>query len=186
MAKLVWRVKLIAELGSGIVSETEVARIERDDFAVAETVGLTLDEGKRLTAATRAEIVRAQVTTMGERFRWCEHCGAKLSSKGYYPATFRSAFGDVGVRIRRLHACSCRPGPRAEELSGVARHWRYRARAGLDHGEICRTRAIRPGRSSAVRTPPDWRCNERQHRAKSYRARRRDGSKAHPARHANA
>ena len=24
------------------------------------------------------------------------------------PATFRSAFGDVGVRIRRLHACSCR------------------------------------------------------------------------------
>jgi hypothetical protein len=29
MAKLVWRVKLIAELGSGIVSETEVARIER-------------------------------------------------------------------------------------------------------------------------------------------------------------
>ena len=110
MAKLVWRVKLIAELGSGIVSETEVARIERDDFAVAETVGLTLDEGKRLTAATQAEIVRVQVTTMGERFRWCEHCGAKLFSKGYYPATFRSAFGDVGVRIRRLHACSCRSG----------------------------------------------------------------------------
>ena len=48
MAKLVWRVKLISELGSGILSETEVARIERDDFAVAETVGLTLDEGKRL------------------------------------------------------------------------------------------------------------------------------------------
>ena len=90
------------------VPASEVARIERDDFAVAETVGLTLDEGKRLTAATQAEIVRAQVTTMGERFRWCEHCGAKLFSKDYYPATFRSAFGDVGVRIRRLHACSCR------------------------------------------------------------------------------
>lgn len=40
MATLVWRVKLVADLGSGIVSETEVARIERDDFAVAETVGL--------------------------------------------------------------------------------------------------------------------------------------------------
>ena len=110
MAKLVWRVKLIAELGSGVVSETEVARIERDDFAVAETVGLTLDEGKRLTAAKQVEIVRAQVATMGERFRWCEHCGAKLLSKGYYPATFRSVFGDVGVRIRRLYACSCRAG----------------------------------------------------------------------------
>jgi hypothetical protein len=53
------------------VSETEVARIERDDFAVAETLGLTLDEDKRLIAATQAEIVRAQVSTMGERFRWC-------------------------------------------------------------------------------------------------------------------
>ena len=110
MAKLVWRVKLIAELGSGILSETEVARIERDDFAVAETVGLTLDEGKRLAAAAQAEIVRAQVAAMGERFRWCEHCGAKLVSKGYYPATFRSVFGDVAVRVRRLCACRCRAG----------------------------------------------------------------------------
>ncbi|HME20535.1 MAG TPA: hypothetical protein VKI44_04100 [Acetobacteraceae bacterium] len=46
-ARLVWRVKLIAELEPGIVSETEVARVERDDFAVPETLGLTLDEGKR-------------------------------------------------------------------------------------------------------------------------------------------
>ena len=110
MAKLVWRVKLIAELGSGIVSETEVARIERDDFAVAETVGLTLGEGKRLAAATQAEIVRVQVAAMGERFRWCEHCRAKLLSKGYYAATFRSVFGDVAIRIRRLWACGCRAG----------------------------------------------------------------------------
>jgi hypothetical protein len=108
MAKLVWRMKLIAEVGSSIVSETEVARIEHDDFAVAETVGLTLDEGKRLTAATQAEIVRVQVASMGERFRWCEHCRAKLVSKGYYSATFGSVFGAVAVRIRRLLACGSR------------------------------------------------------------------------------
>ena len=108
MAKLVWRVKLVAELEPGFASETEVARIERDDFAVPETVGLTLEESKQLMAATQAGIVRAQATVMGERFRWCEHCGAKLQSKGYYPATFRSVFGDVGVTIRRLRACRCR------------------------------------------------------------------------------
>ena len=90
MAKLVWRVKLIAELESGSVSETEVACIERDDFTLPETLGLTLDKGKRLMAATQAEVVRAQVSTMDERFRWCEPCGAKLLSKGYYPATLRS------------------------------------------------------------------------------------------------
>lgn len=38
MAKLVWRVKLIAELEPAIVSATEVARIERDNFAVNEIV----------------------------------------------------------------------------------------------------------------------------------------------------
>ena len=110
MTKLVWRMKLIAELESATVSETEVARIEREDFAVPETLGLTLDEGKRLMASTQVEIVRAQVSTMGERFRWCEQCGAKLLSKGYYPATFRSVFGDVSVRVRRLRACGCRAG----------------------------------------------------------------------------
>ncbi len=47
MAKLVWRLKLVAELGSGAVSETEVAVIKRENVATAETVGLTLDEGKR-------------------------------------------------------------------------------------------------------------------------------------------
>ena len=44
MAKLVWRLKLVAELNPGIASETELARIERDDFVVEETLGLTLDE----------------------------------------------------------------------------------------------------------------------------------------------
>jgi hypothetical protein len=110
MAKLVWRVKVVADLGLGAVSETEVARIERDGFAVPETVGLSLDEGKQLMAAIQAEIVRSQAAVMGERFRWCEHCGAKLWSKGYYPATFRSLFGDVPVKVRRLNACRCRSG----------------------------------------------------------------------------
>jgi hypothetical protein len=105
MTKLVWRLKVVAEIEPGVVSETEVACIERDDFAVEETLGLTRDEGKQVMAAVQAGIVRAQVSTMGERFRWCEHCGAKLQSKGYYPATFRSVFGGVGVRIRRLRAC---------------------------------------------------------------------------------
>ena len=45
---------------------------------------------------------------MGERFRWCEHCRTKLISKGYYPATFHSLFGNVAVRVRRLCACHCK------------------------------------------------------------------------------
>jgi hypothetical protein len=42
MAKLVWRAKLIAELGAGGVSETEVPRIERPTF---RSVFVTLVSG---------------------------------------------------------------------------------------------------------------------------------------------
>ena len=44
----------------------EVARIERDDFAVA-IVGLTLDEGKRLAAATPAATTESTVQRLLHR-----------------------------------------------------------------------------------------------------------------------
>ena len=109
MQKLVWRVKLIADFGDEAAeTEVEVARIERDDFAVPETLGLSLAEGKRLTAAIQIEMVRAQAARMGERFRCCAHCGSTLSSKGYRSVTFRSLFGDVPLRVRRFASCQCR------------------------------------------------------------------------------
>jgi len=106
--KLVWRVKLVAELRSGVMTETEVARIERDEQAGLADLGLRLAETKQLTAALQAEIVPVQVAAAGECHRCCSSCGHKLASKGYYPVTFRSLFGDVPVRVRRLLACSCR------------------------------------------------------------------------------
>jgi hypothetical protein len=38
--KLVWRVKLVAELEPGVTTETEVARIERDEEAGLVDLGL--------------------------------------------------------------------------------------------------------------------------------------------------
>ena len=107
MPKLVWRVKLVAELRPGVMTETEVARIERDEQAGLADLGLRLAETKQITAALQAEIVPAQVAVVGERRRHCSSCGHKLASKGHYPVTFRSLFGDVPVRVRRLLACSC-------------------------------------------------------------------------------
>ena len=71
MPKLVWRVKLVAELEPGVTTETELARIERGEEVGPADLGLRLEEGKRLTAALQAEIVTAQVTAAGERDRWC-------------------------------------------------------------------------------------------------------------------
>src|SRR3954447_11373437 len=89
------------------MTEVEVARIERGAAAGLADLGLRLDEAKRLTAALQAELVSAQVAEAGERRRSCEGRGRALAGKGRYPATFRSLFGDVPVRVRRLLVCPC-------------------------------------------------------------------------------
>jgi hypothetical protein len=65
VAKLVWRVNLVAECETGETTEVEVARFERDEQAGLADLGLRLAEAKRLTAAIQAEIVPAQVTIAG-------------------------------------------------------------------------------------------------------------------------
>src|SRR3982750_901783 len=107
MACLVWRVKLVAELQAGVTTETEVARLERGEEVGLADLGLRLNEAKQLTAALQAEMVSAQLAVVGERRRSCATCGRPLARKGYYPATFRSLFGAVPVRVRRLLVCPC-------------------------------------------------------------------------------
>jgi hypothetical protein len=115
--KLVWRVKLVAEFETGETTEVEVAHLERDEQAGVADLGLRLGEAKRLTAAIQAEIVPAQVTIAGEDRRTCVACGRGLASKGHYNATFRSLFGDVPIRVRRLLACSCRGTGKAKSFA---------------------------------------------------------------------
>ena len=79
MSKLVWRVKLVAELQAGVTTETEVARIERGAEAGLADLGLRLDEAKQLTAALQAEMVSAQVAVVGKRRRGCM---ARVSGTG--------------------------------------------------------------------------------------------------------
>jgi hypothetical protein len=105
--KLVWRVKLVAEFETGETTEVEVARLERDEQAGLADLGLRLAEAKRLTAAIQAEMVPAHVTIAGENRRTCVSYGRVLASKGHYTATFRSLFGDLPIRVRRLLACPC-------------------------------------------------------------------------------
>ena len=114
VANLVWRVKLVTEFEAGETTEVEVARIERAEQAGLADLGLRLAEAKQLTAAIQAEIVPAQVTTAGEQRRICAACGRVLASKGHYSATFRSLFGDVPVRVRRLLTCACQGADEAK------------------------------------------------------------------------
>ena len=117
MAKVVLRVKLVTELPAGEPTEVELACFERDEQVGLADLGLRLAEAKQLTAALQAEMVPTQVTIVGECRRWCEACGAVLASKGHYTATFRSLFGDVPVRVRRLLACPCQAAGEAKSFT---------------------------------------------------------------------
>ena len=119
MPKLVWWVKLVAELRPGVMTETEVARIERDEQAGLAELGLQLAEAKQLTAALQLQIVPAQVAVVGERRRSCVACGRGLASKGHYPATVRSLFGNVPVRVRRLLVCPCQGPGEAKSFAAL-------------------------------------------------------------------
>src|SRR5215203_4065734 len=101
------------------MTETEVARIERGEEAGLADLGLRLDEAKQLTAALQAEMVSAQLAVVGERRRWCIACGCLLASKGHYPATFRSLFGNVPVRVRRLLVCPCHGPGEAKSFAAL-------------------------------------------------------------------
>jgi hypothetical protein len=117
--KLVWHVKLVAELEPGVTTEVAVARLERDQQAGLAELGLRLAEAKQLTAAIQAEMVPAQVSIAGGCDRSCATCGHVLASKGHYEATFRSLFGDVPVRIRRLLACPCQGSGEAKSFAAL-------------------------------------------------------------------
>ena len=117
MSKLVWRVKLVAERQPGVTTETELACIERDAQAGLADLGLSLAEAKQLTAALQAKIVPAQVAALGECPRACLVCGRRLASKGYSQVRFRSLFGDVPVRVRRLLACPCQSVGEAKSVA---------------------------------------------------------------------
>jgi hypothetical protein len=108
---------LVAEFETGETTEVEVARLERDEHAGLADLGLRLAEAKRLTAAIQAEIVPAQVTIASEHRRTCVACGRVLASKGHYTATFRSLFGDVPIRVRRLLACPCQGAGEAKSFA---------------------------------------------------------------------
>src|SRR3954468_20598753 len=57
-------------------------------------------------------MVAAQVTQHGVVYRRCGHCQRTLATKGYQCRWFRSAFGKVPIRVRRLTTCRCQGEPR--------------------------------------------------------------------------
>ena len=72
-----------------------------------EDLGLSIAEGKATLAAIQRRTVNAQAAVWTERHRHCEACGERRRSKGSYPVTFMTLYGDVELSSPRLLRCPC-------------------------------------------------------------------------------
>jgi hypothetical protein len=102
-----WTMKLVVEVVPGEPIEHEVATIERSEEISPGIVGLTIHEGKLILESAQKRIVTEQVKQHCASMQLCPRCGKSFRTKGYYQSTLRSIYGNVDMRIRRLHACSC-------------------------------------------------------------------------------
>src|SRR3954471_14388221 len=84
----------------------EIAALEKA-VERPEDLGLSLAEGKALTAAIQRRVVQAQVGSWTERHRCCDTCGVRRRSKGSCPFVCRPLYGDVKFASPRLYPCPC-------------------------------------------------------------------------------
>ena len=82
----------------------------------AETVGLSLTDGKTLLQAVQQQVVGAQMWEMAGPYRLCRVCHREQRLKDYRVRRLDTVLGTVRFRSPRLIACNCQP-PCFMELS---------------------------------------------------------------------
>ena len=101
-------VELITDWGKSTTIEAcEFAR-PMTDFG-AETLGLSLEDGKSLLQAVQQHVVAAQTWEMAEPFRSCQAFGRRQRLKDYRVRRLDTVFGTVRFRSPRLISCNCEP-----------------------------------------------------------------------------
>lgn len=77
--------------------------------------GLSLREGHAITNALQRIVAQSQVYAYDRALRHCPHCGSYRRIKDWRPRNFRTALGDIGLRVPRVRSCECLDEPMDEE-----------------------------------------------------------------------
>lgn len=104
-----WTLKLISEFDSGETIVHEVASLEREEaFIKPAGLGMSIEESKQIAASIQSRMVSDQADRHNKALTACRFCGQRLRTKGYYKSIFKSVFGKVPMRVRRVWGCQCR------------------------------------------------------------------------------
>ena len=90
-----------AAADGGATTRAISAAIERGSLT-AETLGLTLAEGKAVLAELQAAVVAEQVAAHEGAARHCPACRTNRGIKGHHPLTCRTTFGTLPLTATRL------------------------------------------------------------------------------------
>jgi hypothetical protein len=115
-----WTLKLVAESDSGETTVHEVAILNRAEaFIKPAALGMSIEESKQIAADIQACMVSDQVDRHNKALTACRFCGQRVRTKGYYHSIFKSVFGRVPMRVRRVWGCKCR-GASSRTFSSLA------------------------------------------------------------------
>lgn len=115
-----WTLKLVAESDSGETTVHEVAILKRmEAFIKPASLGMSIEESKQITANIQACMVSDQVDRHNRSLAACRFCGKRVRTKGNYQSIFKSVFGRVPMRVRRVWGCKCR-GAAGQTFSSLA------------------------------------------------------------------
>ena len=88
--------KLSVELDTGKAINYELAHLDREEaFVAPASLGLTIDEGKKILAAVQTHMVTDQIARHNQALKDCRFRGRQVRTKGYYRSVFKSVFGKV-------------------------------------------------------------------------------------------
>jgi len=104
------RIQVVIDNGDAPIIQ-EVACLERD-MLCAETLGLSLEEAKRLLANVQSVLVAHQVEAYVGQQRCCPHCGQPYARKRPDSIVMRTLFGKIELASPRLYTCQCQPQAR--------------------------------------------------------------------------
>ena len=103
-----WRVMVELGAADGTVQVHEVSIGECAVAACsAETLGLSIADGKTTLAGLQHHLVQAQTEEHCQSRRRCLHCGAQRPMKDFRRRRLTSLFGVVEVRAPRFGPCRC-------------------------------------------------------------------------------
>src|SRR3954447_13333833 len=103
-----WRVLIEVTNADGVVVTHEVSSGSRPVSGIsANTIGLTLAEGKSTLAGLQQYLVRFQAEVFCRERRLCQGCGSRRPIKDRRSRRLTTLFGTIGVDAPRFTSCRC-------------------------------------------------------------------------------